>query len=218
MTKDPGNFLSNARTLMQKTDAKLGAPMKKRQNGQGEYDEGLLFEQSLYQGAGSYDTFSQPSYDGNQTINPSARKMPSEIYESMIGNPIDTGQEGLSVLDRYMPNIQTQTPQQNRRVITEDYDDGEKYMPTVDEIFRQKRPQYTPQQQYAQPQPQQNSPIDYSIIRMMIKEAVAEEFSKLQKTMTNSMIIKLGKEMQLVDSSGNVFKGDLRKVGNLNKK
>lgn len=225
MGKDPSAFLNRAKMVMQKTDAQLGAPMKRKINEEGGYDPALAFESQLLQGQEYGQTYEQPVYQTTTpNITEAAKNLPGGIFESMMDNPIadynpmTTG--GLSVLDQFMPQ-QNQVPQQ-RQVINEDSYYGEKEMPTMEDIFKKRNPQPYNFQQPAPLQqtyqPQTPAPIDYAMINMMIEKHIAKEFSKLQKTMTNNLLIKLGKEIQLVDANGNVFKGELRKVGNINKK
>jgi len=161
-----------------------------------------------------------------------AKKLPSSIYESIASNPIEEYQGGgnmggLSVLDSIMPPPQQRQQQQRlpqQRV--DDYEYGEKPMPDMlDRVRTLKEQKGLSQQEYQQPQyqTQQTGGIDYSLIKMMIKDAIEEQFASLKKTMinesrqnsgaANSMVIKVGSDIKFMTNKGDVYSGSLTHVG-----
>lgn len=201
-----------------------------------DYDDGYQqqnyqqqnYQQQNYQQQGYEQGYSQQ----NGGYSPAAKNLPSGIMESFQQNPIEEYQGqmgGLSVLDGIMPQQQRQQPQQQRQQprqqINEDYGYGEKQMPTTEELLRNRRPAQQDYQPAYQPQQVVGGQIDYSMISTLIKAAISEEMLKLRKTILNeskqasgasdSVIVKLGSDIQFITKTGDIFRGNLVKVGNV---
>lgn len=163
---------------------------------------------------------------------PGAKNLPKGILESIQQNPIQEyqggGMNGLSVLDSIIPQQQSRSYQS----LNEGYEYGEKRVPTTEEMFRSRtknnnyQPNYDHQPQIQQPQQQQmSSIIDYSLISSIIKTAIAEEMTKLRKTIisenkqnngaSGDVIIKVGNGIQFITNNGNIYEGKLVKTGNV---
>lgn len=134
------------------------------------------------------------------------------------------------------------TPTPKRRVVQEEqtygvynpntdlsYDDellpGEKPIPSTTPFLREKqnfvRPNQVKQvlQEMAQPIQQQipqSGGVDYSIIKLLIENAISNEFEKRFPKEVD--FITIGKTIKFVDKNYNVYEGVLKKTGNLNEK
>ena len=65
----------------------------------------------------------------------------------------------------------------------------------------------------------QSSSIDYSLINTMIKQAVEDALEKRFGGIEDISILRIDKsDIQFVTNNGTVFKGKMKKVGNLNEK
>lgn len=160
----------------------------------------------------------QPTYAPNGGISPASKRLPSAILDSLQSNPIQDyngPMGGVSVLDNIMPPPQ---PRQQRQQMNEEYYDG-KQMPTTEELLmrsRALREQIQPQYQ----QPQQGNTgggsVDYSLIKTIIAECVANEFKKLRKAMADdSVVMTVGNNVKFITKTGAVFEGKMKKTGQL---
>lgn len=230
------NYLSSAAKIIAKTEGSNGR--KKTYNGQinesyGQsdfVDQGAIFEQQILN---SYEPAPTPINNGS--IRPGASKLPKEILESVMSNPISdyNSTSGLSVLDS-LPTQQIQ-----RQPMNENYYPGEKEIPSTEELLarsralhEQKQPRPQPQQpvyqsqQAYQPQIQPSSGgIDYSMIRIIIEECISRQLSELKKTMLSEsvntgtkgdVILTIGDNIKFIAKNGNVYEGVVKKVGNIN--
>lgn len=160
----------------------------------------------------------------NQVTNASKR-LPKEILESFEQMPTSAPKDptfGMSVLDEIIP----QQPINTRRQITEDYEQGEKPMPDLMESLRKigiTRNQTPVQPQYTQPQ--QSTGIDYSLIKLMIDEAISKEFKSLRKTILSEskqvaqngdVILKVEDTIKFLTKSGKLYEGKLKFIKNVN--
>lgn len=190
----------------------------------GDYDYGSMYEQK----------YTQPVVQtGPNGFTQAASNLPKSIFESMQTNPIQEyngPMNGLSVLDSIIPPQQTRAPQPQtmtpqRAQINEDYYSGEKQMPSTEELLRRSRMLH----EQVQPQTQQNvlptgAGIDYSIIRLMIENCIANEFKALRKSMLNesrtggdgNVIMSVGDSIKFIAKNGNVYEGKVKKIGNVN--
>lgn len=117
-------------------------------------------------------------------------RLPDNIKESLINNPIDRSSlSNVSVLDSM--NV-PRKKQQRQRVNEENY-----------------------RQTY---QPTQNG-IDYSLIKAIVSECITEYFerSPLNENTLKTIGLKEGK-ITLVDNKGNTYMAKLEKIGNVNNK
>ena len=123
--------------------------------------------------------------------NASFSKLPDNIKESLINNPIDRSSlSNVSVLDTMgVPKKKQQ--RQRQRVNEENY--SHSY------------------------QPSQNG-IDYSLIKAIVNECISEYFEKrpLNEGTLKTIGLKKGK-ITLVNSNGDTFVANLEKIGNINK-
>ncbi len=151
------------------------------------------------------------------SVTESASKLPKEILQSFMAKPLKEADRDISFLTE---GLQTTPP-----VMAGDLDDmeyGEKPMPDMNEMLKAKMQQRqqmgTPPRAIATPisQPSVSAPIDYSLIKMIIKEAVKEEFDNMIKS-EGVAILKLDKKLNVITNSGNVFSGALKKAGNIKK-
>lgn len=160
----------------------------------------------------------------NQVTNASKR-LPKEILESFEQMPPSIPQDptfGLSVLDEIIP----QQPINTKRQLTEDYEQGEKPIPDLMESLRKigiTRNQTPTQPQYTQPQ--QSMGIDYSLIKLMIDEAISKEFKSLRKTILSEskqasqngdVVLKVEDTIKFLTKSGKLYEGKLKYIKNVN--
>lgn len=172
-----------------------------------------------------------PSYGGGG-YSPASTKLPKSILESITAQPIQDyqssmggiGMDGMSVLDNILPPPnQRQAPRQQ---MNEDY--GEKQMPTYEDLARRRRERLGEGGDYQQPAyqaPINNiGGIDYSLIKLMIEDAIAEEFKSLKKSLltegknsdgANNLIVKVGSDIQFMTNKGNIYTGKLKFSGNV---
>lgn len=153
-------------------------------------------------------------------VTESASKLPKEILQSFMDKPLKEADRDISFLTEGIPT----TPP----VMGNDMEYGEKPMPDMNEMLKSKIQQRqqagTPPQMNIPPrmgetpaiQTNPSSPIDYSLIKMIIKEVVKEEFDNLVKN-EGVAILKLDKKLNVITNSGNVFTGALKKAGNIKK-
>ena len=119
-------------------------------------------------------------------------KLPDNIKESLINNPIDRSSlSNVSVLDSMNVVPKKKQQRQKQRVNEEIYN-----------------------QSY---QPSQNG-IDYSLIKAIVNECITEYFEKrpLNESTLKTIGLKKGK-ITLVNSNGDTFVANLEKIGNINK-
>lgn len=92
------------------------------------------------------------------------------------------------------------------------------YHPSVEMITEQQRPQqgYVPQAQVVQAPAYipQSGAIDYSIIKMLINEAIKENLDTLKKSLISENTLHAvrmpgGNKIQFLDKAGNVYEGNL---------
>lgn len=118
-------------------------------------------------------------------------RLPDNIKESLINNPIDRSSlSNVSVLDT-MDVPKKKQQRQKQRVNEENY--SHSY------------------------QPSQNG-IDYSLIKAIVNECISEYFEKrpLNEGTLKTIGLKKGK-ITLVNSNGDTFVANLEKIGNINK-
>lgn len=164
--------------------------------------------------------YSEPT---NQVTNASKR-LPKEILESFEQMPPTIPQDstfGMSVLDQVIPQ-----PKTTKKPIVENYEQDEKPMPDLMESLRKigiTRNQSPTQPQYTQPQ--QSHGIDYSLIKLMIDEAISKEFKVLRKTILNEskqasksddVIVKVEDTIKFLTKSGKLYEGKLKFIKNVN--
>ena len=122
-------------------------------------------------------------------------KMPDNIKESMMKKQIDTSSLSVGLGNTsFLDNLGKQKQQISEQLNNNTYN----------------------QQVY---QPQQMG-IDYSLLKMIVKECLNEYFSNKQlNESTNLKQIGLSKgKIKLVDNSGNVYSADLEYKGNVNER
>lgn len=156
-------------------------------------------------------------------ITESASKLPKEILESFMSKPLKEADRDVSFLTEGMLQMQ-----ESPSAVGGDFNDveyGEKPMPDMNELIKSRMQQRQHNSTPAMnahvsnpPAQQTNTPplIDYSLIKMIIKEVVKEEFDNLIKNEGVS-ILKLDKKLNVITNSGNVFSGVLKKTGNIKK-
>ena len=92
------------------------------------------------------------------------------------------------------------------------------YHPSVEMITEQQRPQqgYVPQAQVVQAPAYipQSGGIDYSIIKMLINEAIKENLDSFKKSLISENTLHAvrmpgGNKIQFLDKAGNVYEGNL---------
>lgn len=127
-----------------------------------------------------------------ESINKS--KLPKEIIESMVSNPIDVD----NGFEKNLNEILTSKPSE-KRAITENTET---------------------------PIAQTNSSIDYSIIRMIVEDAVKKYSNSLKKTLLKESTsneneikaMKMGKKLQFITENGDLYEAEFKFVKNLKKK
>lgn len=140
-------------------------------------------------------TQQKPSVNLNKSISENAvqrSRMPDAIKQSMLENQIDTS-------SFYTDNTDTS------------------FLDKLGKNKQQIREQQIPIQQYQQiPQ----TSVDYSIIKMIVKECLNEYFSNqsLNESTTLKQIGLSEGKIKLVDNKGNVYGADLEFKGNLNER
>jgi len=153
----------------------------------------------------------------------------------MISSQVLPEQSSFSVKSSYETNDSTSN---------ENHNDGEKEIPTTEELLRRiqsGRPtlnevapvrtqpiqQYTqPQQTFPSIQPSASPVIDYSLINSMLKSIIEEQMkglksqilteSKKSTTSEAAYFTVGGNSIKFVDKKGNVFEGRLKLIGNAN--
>lgn len=142
----------------------------------------------------TYVPLSTPSMNNNMRTN---SKLPKEIYESLMNEPIsEYGEIAMdkgvsSVLDRIQPTI----PQPQVRQ-------------TVNENLMVSSPTVS--------MPVSNNGIDYSVIKALIDESIKRNLSELKTELINentsnikTMRIVNGNKVQVLDNQGNLYEGTL---------
>lgn len=154
------------------------------------YDDDAQEFDSMY-GVSSDDDYSEPTYVGNNKT-----KIPANIRESMLSQPIDVSSLGsVSVLDS-MGLTPSKMPKQK----------------TTPKIVNE---------QSIRQQPTVQSPsVDYTIIKAIVNECLKEYFEKqpLNESASLKTIGLANGTISLVDNKGNIFKAKLEKIGNKNDK
>lgn len=145
---------------------------------------------SMY-GVSVDEDYNVPTYAGNNNT-----KMPANIRESMLSQPIDVSSLGsVSVLDS-MGLTSSKMPKQK----------------TAPKIVNE---------QSIRQQPIVQSPsVDYTIIKAIVNECLKEYFEKqpLNESANLKTIGLTNGTISLVDNKGNIFKAKLEKIGNKNDK
>ena len=122
--------------------------------------------------------------------------MPKAILESFKQNPIEIG-EMKSSLDNRL----------------------EEMTRNVDINYLDKKPSNRNSRNVNESPYPQSSSIDYSLINTMIKQAVEDALEKRFGGIEDISILRIDKsDIQFVTNNGTVFKGKMKKVGNLNEK
>ena len=149
-----------------------------------------------------------------------AMNVPAAIRESFSTNPIDEsslysafggtqgGNDDLAFLTEDIP-----TPRQPQRVNMQSQDVRQ----LVNEGMGYQQPQYVPQA---------SAQVDYPMIRTIVEEIVRKYAVSLNKkiisegkTSTNEVnTISLGKTFKFLDSKGNIYECQMKRVGNINDK
>ena len=163
-------------------------------------------------------------------------KLPAPIIESFRNHPIDYG--GYPGMGGQYSSILDQVADVDKILQDSGYDDTmlrEDYQeqpvqrrqqrPQRQRAEYQSEPDY--QRQYAAPQPAQGSPVDYSIIKMFIDEAVRKSCAELAKTVItesrgqgqNLKYIKIaGNKLNVVTDTGDLYEANLVFKKNVRKK
>lgn len=152
---------------------------------------------------------SEPSYESNDysmigTMSDSSSKLPPEILESMMSNPIT---DSTSVLDE-LPIRQ----------------EALKKKPTLTNS-----PQRIVQEQaYSQQVPVMQQTIDYSLIKTIVEDVVKKNMSVLKKSILNESknmvesenlnILKIGDKFQFLTDDGNLYEATLTFKKNIKNK
>lgn len=231
--KNMGTFLKNAKKVMEKSDAMSPLPQKNIPT-LNQLPTDIMIENLDQYETGYQNQNYQPAFDGSYTK--ASGNLPSAILNSLTANPIsDYGQMGgLSVLDSFMPAPQTQQRQPQgqqrpiqRQQINEQYYPDEKQMPTTEEMLMKSRAmheQINPQQQRQQTQmmPTGGAAIDYSLIKLMIENCIAEQFKSLKQTMltesknngaNGEIIMTVGNTIRFIRKDGEIFEGKIKDTG-----
>ena len=139
----------------------------------------------------------KPTYT-NEAIKKS--KLPKEILESMISNPINVGDEFNINLDN---------------VIKEDT------IQKVNKATSNKSSENVTESTFSQP----NGSVDYSIIRMIVEDTVKKYTSSIKKSLlkeststTNEIkAMRMGKKLQFITENGDLYEAELKFIRNLKK-
>lgn len=183
-------------------------------------------------------TMPQPSQEKKQ---PNNSRLPKAIFESLTNNPLDEG-NSLNFLEQSeLTNNQSQYHQVNNAMMAEGGDDMRDLFDTssvLKERLKQKGQQQimesasvggyhggNPVATHNMATPQSNmitshSNIDYSIIKMIVKDVVNEAIGELVKNLSNEglAIIKVDKELNLITNNGNIYSGKMKRTGNIKEK
>lgn len=154
-------------------------------------DDGFSQEFDSMYGVSSDDDYSEPTYVGNNNT-----KVPANIRESMLSQPIDVSALGsVSVLDSIGLN--------------------------PNKMKKQKQAPKVVNEQSMRQQPIAQTPsVDYTIIKAIVNECLKEYFEKrpLNESANLKTIGLSNGTISLVDNKGNIFKAKLEKIGNKNDK
>lgn len=152
---------------------------------------------------------------GINAKNAQKSKMPSAIKESILSNPLimeptDTAMDNLTErLEKAMPGIQRSMGILNK-LEKKDTEDREK------RLFESKNEQSNA-----------NGQIDYSLIKMIVEQAVEKKFNELSGTLNESVnhnsspslnVMKLGENFLFLDDQGNVYECRMHYKGKNRKK
>lgn len=134
----------------------------------------------------------------NQPISQNAvnnSRLPEAVKQSMLEHQIDTSALGGGGDTSFLDNIGRSKPQRKQQ---------------VNEQVTYQQPQYQPQQMG----------IDYSLLKMIVKECLNEYFSNqpLNEGTTLKQIGLAEGKIKLVDNKGNVYGADLEFKGNVNER
>lgn len=130
------------------------------------------------------------------------KKMPKAIIESMMNNPINPVQDNLADLDALFSNNSGDSA----------------YSSQVNKVS--KMPGFSTYiNENTQPSQQmQSSQIDYSLIKMIVKECVNEAIEKYMKDVDNINLIRLGDNIKFLTKDGSLYEGKLNYKGNVKEK
>ena len=138
----------------------------------------------------------------NMTINDSS------LYSAFGGG----GNDDLSFLTEGMQEEQVQEPPRRQRVNAQTQDVRQ----IVNEGLGYQQQQYTPQMQVP-------AQVDYPMIRTIVEEIVRKYAVSLNKKIINESketnevnTISLGKTFKFLDSKGNIYECQMKRVGNIN--
>ena len=130
-------------------------------------------------------------------------KMPKAILESLMSNPINSVQGNLSDLDALITNnpniIQSPSTYSQHSIKTAD---APKFSNYINENNQQ----------------MQTSQVDYSLIKMIVKECVNEALEKYMKDSDSVNFIKLGDNIKFLTKNGSLYEGKLNYKGNVKEK
>jgi hypothetical protein len=126
-------------------------------------------------------------------------KMPKAILESFMSNPIEPPQGNLAELDALFSNS-TPAPVNSTKPAKKTEAIG----------FSNYINENTQQMQSAQ--------IDYSLIKMIVKECVNEAIEKYMKDADNVNLIRLGDNIKFLTKDGSLYEGKLNYKGNVKEK
>lgn len=210
---------ARSKMIMEKADKM--SPKKQTKTYDDAYDYGSQIEQSVLN---SYNpqSFQAPVNTGG--LKPSASKLPKEVLESFMSNPIQNdNMSGVSVLD----NIQYNAPK--KQLVENNYQfDDEKELPTTEELIKQrtlKMKQGLINEQATPIVKNIGSSIDYELLKMIIESCIDKKINELKKSIltenTNNrvkddVILTVGDRIKFVSKNGNLYEGVVKKVGNIN--
>lgn len=221
-------YLKRANAVMAKADMISKKVPSKAQPSMSEslYVEGINIDSSYSRN----DYIPENNFSGfnasTNTLTESANKLPKSILNSILDNPIQNVNSGVSVIDNIMIDRGEK-----------DLYDG-KRIPTTEEMFRAKKnslnenaqirdnqPVYSPYQPTYQ-NTNQTPFVDYSLISSIFKSLLTEEYQKIKKTILaenkkeaieGEAVIKLGDgKIKIITPNGNIYESKLKLVGNIN--
>lgn len=159
-----------------------------------------------------FDNFSlsdtSQDFEEGMTYKPRT-KMPNEIVESMMKNPIDTSALATSMNDSPI------------EAIARKYGKNAQQMKSMMTEGGQARPRQTSAPQMASPQPQ----LDYTVLKGLIKECLSEYFksnpilNESKGGNVNSMAYsEKTNKVRIIKENGDIYGGKLEYQGNVNDK